>query len=116
MKPDTRVVPADGRVMTGGDIVRHRDMYQKLFLTMIDYMNMGLGPEDAVTRNPLKEYASEFGDPSTLHLRRSSEHVDRLRARLGQRPVARWPFVTGAAARPGRLETAGQLTGGGPIC
>ena len=33
---------------------------------MIDYMNMGLGPEDAVTRNPLKEYASEFGDPSAF--------------------------------------------------
>ena len=66
VKPDTRVVPADGRVMTGADIVRHRDMYQKLFLTMIEYMNMGLGPEDAVTRNPLKEYASEFGDPSTF--------------------------------------------------
>ena len=41
-------------------------MYQKLFPTMIDYMNMGLGPEGAVTRNPLKEYASEFGDPSTF--------------------------------------------------
>jgi cyclase len=35
VKPDTRVVPADGRVMTGSEIVRHRDMYQKLFVTMI---------------------------------------------------------------------------------
>ena len=64
--PDTRVVPADGRVMTGSEIVRHRDMYQKLFTTMIGYLNMGLGPEDAVTRNPLKEYSSEFGDPSAF--------------------------------------------------
>jgi cyclase len=64
VKPDTRVVPAAGRVMTGSDIVRHRDMYQKLFATMIGYLNMGLGPEDAVQRNPLKEYQSEFGDPS----------------------------------------------------
>ncbi len=29
--------------MTGSKIVRHRDMYQKLFTTMIDYLNMGLG-------------------------------------------------------------------------
>ena len=64
--PDTRVVPADGRVMTGGEIVRHRDMYRKLFTTMIGYLNMGLGPEDAVQRNPLKEYQSEFGDPSAF--------------------------------------------------
>ena len=50
----------------GGDIVRHRDMYQKLFATMIGYLNMGLGPEDAVERNPLREYQPEFGDPSAF--------------------------------------------------
>ena len=66
VKPDTRVVPADGRVMTGRDIVRHRDMYQKLFLTMIDYLNMGLGPEDAAARNPLKAYEADFGDASAF--------------------------------------------------
>jgi cyclase len=66
VKPDTRVVPANGRVMTGSEIVRHRDMYQKLFKTMIGYLNMGLGPEDAVQRNPLKEYQPEFGDPSAF--------------------------------------------------
>jgi glyoxylase-like metal-dependent hydrolase (beta-lactamase superfamily II) len=64
VKPDTRVVPASGPTMTGTDIVRHRDMYQKLFSTMIAYLNMGLGPEDAVERNPLKEYEAELGDAS----------------------------------------------------
>jgi cyclase len=64
VKPDTRVVPATGRMMTGADIVRHRDMYQKLFTTMIGYLNAGQGPEDAVTKNPLKEYEKEFGDAS----------------------------------------------------
>jgi glyoxylase-like metal-dependent hydrolase (beta-lactamase superfamily II) len=66
VKPDTRVVPADGRVMTGADIVRHRDMYQKLFETMIGYLNMGFGPEDAVQRKPLKQYEPEFGDASAF--------------------------------------------------
>ena len=64
--PDTRVVPANGRVMTGSDIVRQRDIYQKLFTTMIGYLNMGLGPEDAVERNALKPYQAEFGDPSVF--------------------------------------------------
>jgi glyoxylase-like metal-dependent hydrolase (beta-lactamase superfamily II) len=64
VKPDTRVIPASGRLMTGKDIVGHRDLYQKLFATMIGYLNMGLGPEDAVTRNPLKEYEQELGDAS----------------------------------------------------
>jgi glyoxylase-like metal-dependent hydrolase (beta-lactamase superfamily II) len=66
VKADTRVVPADGRVMTGAEIVRHRDMYQKLFETMIGYLNMGLGPEDAVQRRPLKEFEAEFGDSSAF--------------------------------------------------
>jgi cyclase len=66
IRPDTRVVPAHGRVLTGGDIVRHRDMYQKLYLTMIEYLNMGLGPEDAVKRRPLEPYEAEFGDASVF--------------------------------------------------
>lgn len=64
VQPDTRVVPADGGVMTGAEIVRHRDMYQALFLTFIDYLNKGYGPEDAVEHNPLRRYEAEFGDPS----------------------------------------------------
>jgi glyoxylase-like metal-dependent hydrolase (beta-lactamase superfamily II) len=66
VKPDTRVVPAGGRMMTGKEILRHRDIYQKLYSTMIGYLNKGLGPEDAVKLNPLKEYGSEFGDPSAF--------------------------------------------------
>jgi glyoxylase-like metal-dependent hydrolase (beta-lactamase superfamily II) len=66
VKADTRVLPANGRVMTGAEVVRHRDMYQALFKTMIAYLNMGLGPEDAVTRRPLKEYEGAFGDSSAF--------------------------------------------------
>ena len=62
----TRVVPAHGPLMTGSDIIRHRDIYQQLFETMIGYMNLGLGAEDVVERNPLQQYQSEFGDPSAF--------------------------------------------------
>jgi glyoxylase-like metal-dependent hydrolase (beta-lactamase superfamily II) len=64
VNPDTRVVPTNGRVITGKDIVRQRDIYQELFKTMIAYMNKGFGPEDAARENPLKKYESEFGDAS----------------------------------------------------
>jgi glyoxylase-like metal-dependent hydrolase (beta-lactamase superfamily II) len=66
VKPDTRVVPADGALLTGRDIARQRDIYDELFVTLIAYMNMGLGAEDVVARNPLQKYAAEFGDPSTF--------------------------------------------------
>jgi hypothetical protein len=66
VKADTRVVPADGPLLTGRDIVRQRDIYDELFTTMIGYMNKGFGAEDAVATNPLKQYESEFGNPSAF--------------------------------------------------
>jgi glyoxylase-like metal-dependent hydrolase (beta-lactamase superfamily II) len=66
VKPGTRVVPASGRLLTGRDIVRQRDIYDELFMTMIGYMNMGLGADDVVQRNPLAKYESEFGDASAF--------------------------------------------------
>jgi cyclase len=66
VKPDTKVVPANGRLMTGAEIMHHRDIYDELFKTMIAYMNMGMGAEDVVVRNPLKQYQSELGDPSAF--------------------------------------------------
>jgi glyoxylase-like metal-dependent hydrolase (beta-lactamase superfamily II) len=62
--PETRVVPGHGRLMTGRDVARQRDIYDEMFQTMIGYMNMGLGAEDVVARNPLKQYEAELGDAS----------------------------------------------------
>ena len=66
VKPDTRVVPAQGKLLTGRDIVRQRDIYRELFETMIGYLNKGFGAEDAVRTNPLKRYEAEFGDPAAF--------------------------------------------------
>src|SRR5690606_14944521 len=56
VEPDTRVVPADGPVISGRDVVRQRDIYLELFETLIGYMNRGFGAEDAVEHNPLAQY------------------------------------------------------------
>jgi cyclase len=66
VKPDTRVVPAQGPLLTGSDIVRQRKIYDELFETLIGYMNKGYGAEDCVAHNPLKQYEGEFGDPSAF--------------------------------------------------
>jgi glyoxylase-like metal-dependent hydrolase (beta-lactamase superfamily II) len=66
VKPDTRIVPADGPLLTGRDVVRQRDIYDALFVQMVDFMNMGYGAEDVVRDNPLKEYQADFGDPSAF--------------------------------------------------
>jgi len=64
VEPDTRVVPAHGPPLSGRDLVRLRDIYDELFLTLIGYMNRGFGPEDAAAANPLAQYEDEFGDAS----------------------------------------------------
>ena len=66
VKPDTRVVPASGPLLTGRDVLRQRAIYDELFVTMINFMNMGYGAEDVVRDNPLKQYDAEFGDPSAF--------------------------------------------------
>jgi glyoxylase-like metal-dependent hydrolase (beta-lactamase superfamily II) len=66
VKPDTRVVPAEGKLWTGADIVRYRDIYQKLFTQMFVYFNKGFGPSDAAAARPLKDYEGELGDASVF--------------------------------------------------
>lgn len=63
VKPDTRVVPAEGRMLTGADIARHRDIYQALFKQLFVYLNKGFGPDDVVAARPLKAHEDELGDP-----------------------------------------------------
>jgi hypothetical protein len=66
VKPDTRIVPANGRMLTGADIARHRDMYQQLFKQLFVYLNKGFGPADVVAQRPLKEHEDELGDPTAF--------------------------------------------------
>jgi glyoxylase-like metal-dependent hydrolase (beta-lactamase superfamily II) len=66
VKPDTRIVPASGKLLTGADIVRYRGIYEKLFKQMFVYFNKGFGPSDAVAARPLKEHEEELGDASAF--------------------------------------------------
>jgi len=66
VKPDTRIVPANGRMLTGADIARHRDMYQQLFKQLFVYLNKGFGPTDVIAERPLKEHEAELGDPAAF--------------------------------------------------
>jgi len=66
VKPDTRIVPADGKLLTGADIVRYHDIYQKLFEQMFVFFNKGYGRSDAVAARPLKDHEAELGDPSVF--------------------------------------------------
>jgi len=64
VKADTRIVTTDGRLWSGADIVRYRDIYQQLFKQMFVYFNKGYGRSDAVANHPLKDYEAQLGDPA----------------------------------------------------
>jgi len=64
VRPDTRVVPASGRLLTGADITRYRGIYEQLFKQMFVFFNKGYGPPDAAAARPLKDHEDELGDAS----------------------------------------------------
>jgi cyclase len=66
VKPDTRVVPASGKLLTGADVTRYRDIYQSLFKQMFVFFNKGYGPSDAAAARPLKDHEDELGDASVF--------------------------------------------------
>jgi glyoxylase-like metal-dependent hydrolase (beta-lactamase superfamily II) len=66
VKPDTRVIGAEGKLLTGADIVRYHDIYQKFFQQMFVFFNKGYGRSDAVAAHPLKDHEAELGDPTAF--------------------------------------------------
>jgi cyclase len=66
VKPDTRIVPANGRMFTGAELARHHEMYAALHERMVGYMNKGWDSRDAIADHPLKEFEAQFGDPSAF--------------------------------------------------
>jgi len=56
VKPDTIVVPANGPVMTGADVVKMKDLYWQLFKQFFVLFNKGLGPRDVAQFNAGKEF------------------------------------------------------------
>jgi glyoxylase-like metal-dependent hydrolase (beta-lactamase superfamily II) len=64
VKPDTVIIPAYGRTLTGAEVAKQKDMYWELFRMFFQSFNKGYGPQDIVAEHPLKAYEAQYGDPS----------------------------------------------------
>jgi glyoxylase-like metal-dependent hydrolase (beta-lactamase superfamily II) len=64
--PDTRIVPANGRLLTGAYIARHRDIYRQFHEQCFVYLSKGFGASDAIAARPLKDHEDEFGDATAF--------------------------------------------------
>jgi cyclase len=71
---DTRIVPADGPVLSLSDLKTQVDMYGKIYDTLSQMMNKGRGPTEAVAAQPAKEFEAKMGK-SDEFIRRSFESL-----------------------------------------
>ncbi len=58
---DTVVIPAHGPVTNGTKLMRMRNMYTELHLTLAEQLNIGMGYDDIVAQNPLRAFETEYG-------------------------------------------------------
>jgi cyclase len=66
VKPDTRVVPANGRVLDGAELKRHHGMYAAFHDKMVGYLNKGMDSGDVLGERPLQVFEEQFGDSTAF--------------------------------------------------
>lgn len=59
----TRVVPANGGLLTRADLKEQRAMYFTIYQRLVHSLNKGLSPDEAVALAPAKEFKPLWGDP-----------------------------------------------------
>ncbi len=60
---ETRVVPANGPLLTRADLKEQRAMYFTIYQRLVHSLNKGLSPDEAVALAPAKEFKPLWGDP-----------------------------------------------------
>ena len=70
--PDTKIVPAQGPVLSFTDIAAQVDMYGTIYDRLNQMLNKGRGPSEAVEAKPAKEYEAKMGNPDEF-IRRAFE-------------------------------------------
>jgi cyclase len=72
--PDTKIVPAQGPVLSSADIAAQLDMYGVIYDRLNQMLNKGHSPSEAVEAKPAKEYEAKMGNPDEF-IRRSFESL-----------------------------------------
>jgi glyoxylase-like metal-dependent hydrolase (beta-lactamase superfamily II) len=58
----TRIVPANGPVITRADLQAQRAMYFEIYDRLVKQLVKGMGPDEAYATGPAKEYEAKWGD------------------------------------------------------
>jgi cyclase len=63
---DTRIVPANGPVMSGTELKQQHAMYAAFHEKMVVYQNRGFDSGDVLADRPLRAFEALFGDPTAF--------------------------------------------------
>ena len=61
---NTKIVPANGPVLSKADLEAQRDMYAAIFDRLSKLLRKGLGPDEVIAANPTKEFDAKWGQPA----------------------------------------------------
>jgi glyoxylase-like metal-dependent hydrolase (beta-lactamase superfamily II) len=62
VRPDTRVIPAEGVPLTGADLQRQHRMFAAFHEQMVVFQNRGMDSGDCIAARPLREFEARHGD------------------------------------------------------
>jgi cyclase len=62
VKPDTRVVPANGRLLSGAELRRQHQMFAAFHERMVVLQNKGYDSGDCIAAKPLQEFTTQYGN------------------------------------------------------
>jgi cyclase len=71
---NTRIVPANGPVLSLADLKKQYEMYGTIYDRLSQLLNKGRGPSEAVAANPTKEFDAQMGNPDEF-VRRAFESL-----------------------------------------
>jgi cyclase len=61
---NTKIVPANGPVITKAELEEQQKMYATISQRMNGLLRKGMGPEEVLAANPTKEFDAKWGDPT----------------------------------------------------
>jgi len=63
---NTRIVPADGALLTRAELQAQRTMYFTIYERLVKCLTKGLAPEEALATGPAKEFNPQWGDQAAF--------------------------------------------------
>lgn len=61
-RPETRVIPANGRPLTGAELKQQHEMFAAFHEQMVVFQNRGMDSADCIAAKPLAQFESRYGD------------------------------------------------------